>query len=124
MVVAVVLLRWYSFFALMIADSVKHLVHTSVSAWLLWRGLDGYGGQRLTSTILRTLLAAAGMGVLAALVMIGLEAVVPFGGIPARLIVVGVAGAVGVASFSRFASWLGLEEWRWMRRLVEQRLGR
>ena len=124
MVVAVVLLRWYSFFALMIADSVKHLVHTSASAWLLRRGLDGYGGQRLTSTILRTLLAAAGMGVLAALVMIGLEAVVPFGGIPARLIVVGVAGAVGVASLSRFASWLGLEEWRWMRRLVEQRLGR
>lgn len=124
MVVAVVLLRWYSFFALMIADSVKHLVHTSVSAWLLWRGLDGYGGQRLTSTILRTLLAAAGMGVLAGIVMIGLEAAVPFGGIPARLVVVGAAGVVGVASFSRFASWLGLEEWRWMQRMVQQRLGR
>jgi hypothetical protein len=64
------------------------------------------------------------MGVLAWLVVAGLEAVVPFGGIPARLVVVGAAGAVGVASFSRFASWLGLEEWRWMQRMVGQRLGR
>ena len=50
MVVAIVLLPWYSFFALMIADSVKHLVHTGVSAWLLGRGIGGFSKQRLIST--------------------------------------------------------------------------
>ena len=52
------------FFALMIADSVKFLVHTGVSAWLLQRGMQGYGDQRLIRTAVRTALAAAGMGVL------------------------------------------------------------
>ncbi len=54
MVVALYLLPWYSFFALMIADSVKHMVHTAVSAYLLGRGMGGYGRQRLRLTIGRT----------------------------------------------------------------------
>ena len=37
MVTAIFLLPYYSFFALMIADSVKHLIHAGVSGWLLTR---------------------------------------------------------------------------------------
>ena len=47
MIVAIYLLPWYSFFGLMVADSVKFLIHTALSAWLLGRGLEGYGRQRL-----------------------------------------------------------------------------
>jgi putative peptidoglycan lipid II flippase len=79
MVVAVYLLPWYSFFALMIADSVKHLVHTGVSAWLLGRGIEGYGNQRLIRTIARTSFAAACMGLITAGVMALLAAGLPVG---------------------------------------------
>ncbi|MBN1200774.1 MAG: murein biosynthesis integral membrane protein MurJ [Anaerolineae bacterium] len=122
MVVAVVLLPWYSFFALMIADSVKHLVHTGVSAWLLRRGLNGYGNQRLGSTVLKTALAAAVMGVAAFGAALVLDYRLPanlFG----RLITVGVGGGVGLLVFGLLAMWLKLDEWRWMINRLRQRLG-
>jgi peptidoglycan biosynthesis protein MviN/MurJ (putative lipid II flippase) len=122
MVVAIVLLPWYSFFALMIADSVKHLIHTGVSAWLLRRGLGGYGDQRLTGTAVKTSLAAAGMGVLA----FGTASLLEYGlpeGLLARIVIVGGAGGIGVVAFGALASLLGLEEWRWIRGLLRQRIG-
>ena len=123
MVVAICLLPWYSFFALMIADSVKHLVHTGISAWLLRRGMGGYGGQRLTSTTLRAALAASGMGLLAFVTAALLETILPVSGIVARVIIVVGAGGVGLGAFGLLATWLGLDEWRWMRDLVRQRVG-
>lgn len=123
MAVAIGLLPWYSFFALMIADSVKHLIHTGVSAWLLWRALGGDGDQHLLRTTGRAALAAAGMGVLTWAVAAGLGEILPGNWIGHLLIVVGAGGA-GLLAYSALASWLGLEEWRWIRGLVRQRLGR
>lgn len=122
MVVAVYLLPWYSFFALMIADSVKHLVHTGVSAWLLGRGMGGYGEQRLIRTLSRTALAAACMGAITFSVSALLAYGVPDGTI-GRLIIVSVAGGAGVLVFGALASLLKLDEWRWMLDLARQRLG-
>ena len=125
MVVAVYLLQWYSFFALMIADSVKHLVHTGVSAWLLGRGIEGYGDQRLIRTIARTSFAAACMGVIAFGVMTLLAMGLPDGlnTTLSQLIIVIAAGGIGVVIFGTLASWLKLDEWRWMLDLARQRLG-
>ena len=120
-VVAAVLLPWYSFFGLMIADSVKHLIHSGVSAWLLYRGLKGYGDQRLVSTTLRTLIAAAVMGVATYATASLLASALP-DSILARVIVVGGAGGVGLAVFAALAMLLKLEEWRWIRDLVRQRI--
>jgi putative peptidoglycan lipid II flippase len=123
MVVAIFLLPWYSFFALMIADSVKHLVHTGVSAWLLGRGMGGYGNQRLITTAARASLAAAGMGALTFGTMILLDRGLPVGGTLAHALIVVGAGGVGLVSFAALASLLGLQEWRWVRGLLRQRLG-
>jgi len=122
MAVAFGLLPWYGLFALMIADSVKHLIHTGVSAWLLYRRLDGYGDQHLISTTLRASLAAAIMGVLAFGIAAALERALP-AGLIRQTITVMLAGGVGVISFSVLASWLGLEEWRWLREILRRRLG-
>jgi hypothetical protein len=124
MVVAIVLLRWYSFFALMVADSVKHLIHTGVSAWLLGRGMQGYGRQKLITTTFRTILAAAGMGALTLITMVLLDRGLPVGGTLAHLVIVVGAGGIGLVSFAVLASLLRLDEWRWMRDLVRQRLQR
>jgi putative peptidoglycan lipid II flippase len=122
MAVALGLLRWYSFYALMIADSVKFVIHTSVSAWLLYRALDGYGNQRLMRTISRTSLAAAGMGLITGVIAFGLEQFLP-SSLLGYLIVVAVAGGAGMLSFSLLATRLGIEEWHWIRDMVRHRVG-
>ncbi len=38
----------------MIADSLKHVTHASVSAVLLSRRMDGFGEQRLIQTFSKT----------------------------------------------------------------------
>jgi putative peptidoglycan lipid II flippase len=123
MVVAVYLLPWYSLYALMVADSVKFLIHAGVSAWLLGRNLGGYGKQRLTRTIVRTSLAAAGMAAATVGVMTLLDYGLPVGGIMGRAIVVAGAGGIGLLTFGTLASWLHVDEWRWMRDLVRRRVG-
>jgi putative peptidoglycan lipid II flippase len=122
MVTALVLLRWYSFFALMVADSVKHLVHTGVSAWLLGRGMDGFGGQRLMRTLLRTMVAAAGMGLAAWGIALGLDHTLSLSGIVADALTVIGAGGVGFIVFAALAARLGLDEWRWMVDLLRGKL--
>jgi len=101
MVVALYLLPWYSFFALMIADSVKHVVHTGISAYLLGRGMGGYSGQRLRRTAGRTALAAAGMGALTYGALVMLSAGLPENAVGRAIIVCG-AGGIGVVSFARW----------------------
>jgi putative peptidoglycan lipid II flippase len=122
MVVAVGLLPWYSFFALMIADSVKHLVHTGISAWLLWRGLGGYDGQRIISTTVRASMAAAGMGLVTFAAAALLESIVPAGTIGFG-ITVAAAGGIGLITFSLLAVWLKLDEWRWILGILRRRVG-
>jgi len=120
MVVAIYLLPWYSFFALMIADSVKHVVHTGLSAWLLGRGMGGYGDLRLGRTLARTLLASAGMGALAYGALLLLEDALPAGGTLATLITVVGAGGVGLLGFAALASAFGLHEWRALLKMVKK----
>lgn len=121
MVVALYLLPWYSFFALMIADSVKHMVHTGVSAYLLGRGMGGYGEQHLRSTIWRAGAAAGGMGAAIGVALALGSARVPANTIGHALIVLS-AGGVGVLTFNMLALRLGLEEWRWLGALLRRRL--
>ena len=124
MVIAIGLLRWYALFALMVADSVKFLIHTTIAAWLLRRSMGGYGNQGLGRTIARTSLAAAGMGVATWGAAALLGGVVPAGGTMAHLIIVTGAGGVGVITFSVLASVLHVDEWRWIGSLIWRSIGR
>ncbi|WP_162909243.1 murein biosynthesis integral membrane protein MurJ [Aggregatilinea lenta] len=119
MVVAIVLLPWYSFFALMIADSVKHLIHSAISARLLWHKLDGYGRQHLLRTVVRASFAAAIMGGAALAISLGLEQFLP-GSVIGFALTVGVAGGAGLVIYSLLASRLGLEEWSFVRGLLRR----
>lgn len=122
-VVAVTLLPWYSFFALMIADTVKHLIHAGVSAYLLERNIGGYRGQHFISTALRTTFAAAIMGALTYTTAYFLGSALELSGTPAYAVIVVGAGGVGLITFALLASWLRLDEWRWLRSLLRRRLG-
>jgi putative peptidoglycan lipid II flippase len=124
MVVAVVLLPTYGLFALMLADSAKHLTHSSISAYILRRRVGGFDDQRLVLTTLKALVAAAAMGAAAWLILPPLENAVGTGGILRQIIVVGVCGGVSAGVFLAMAALLRLEELRWLVRLLRQRLAR
>jgi putative peptidoglycan lipid II flippase len=63
MVIAVARIETLGLFSLMIADTTKHIIHTGVCGYLLWRRVQGFGGQRLAETAARALLASLVMGV-------------------------------------------------------------
>jgi putative peptidoglycan lipid II flippase len=124
MVVAVVLFADYGLFSLMIADSVKHLIHASVSAYLLWRRLDGFGDQRLLLTIGKTLLAGLVMGAVGFLVTPALTRVIGDSTLLREFILLATTGGVSIIAFAVMAFLLKIEELQWLGGLIRRRLGR
>jgi putative peptidoglycan lipid II flippase len=121
--VTIVLLPTLGLFSLMIADSVKHIVHTLVSAWLLHRRLRGMGGQRLLLTAIQTGAAVLVMGLLLAGVEPALEQWSDNASLLREIVVVVGGGALSVAVFVGVAWLLRIEELRWLFGLLRQRLG-
>ncbi len=124
MATALILLPHYGFLSLMIADSVKHLLHSGISGWILWRRIGGLPQQSLLSTTLRTLLAAAIMGACTLAALLGLEQLMSSATLIGELVHVAGAGAVGLLVFLAVGYWLQLQELRWMVGFVQKRLGR
>ncbi|MFN8374808.1 MAG: murein biosynthesis integral membrane protein MurJ [Anaerolineae bacterium] len=124
MVVAVVLLPGYSLYSLMIADSIKHMVHASVSAYLLWRRLKGLGGQGLLRTFVKTGLACVGLAVVArgALVVLVPTLYRPQWWFEAALVL--LSGGLGGLVYLGLAYLLHVDELRWLLGMVRKRLSR
>jgi putative peptidoglycan lipid II flippase len=121
MVVAITLQPRFGLLSLMIADSVKHILHALISAVLLHRRLNGLGGQRLAMTFGKTMIAAAVMGGAALLVEPVIERLVGLNTLIGEILVVGVSGGVCVVTFVLLAALLRIEEWRWLVGLVKRR---
>jgi putative peptidoglycan lipid II flippase len=124
MIVAIVLKPTYGLFSLMIADSVKHLTHASISAYLLHRRLQGFGDQRLRLTAAKSIVAVAGMGLVAWIVLPIIKNAVGTAGTLQELIVVVVAAGISAGVLIVLVMALKIEEWRWIVGMVGQRLGR
>ncbi|NWF69959.1 MAG: murein biosynthesis integral membrane protein MurJ [Chloroflexi bacterium] len=124
MVVAVALLPTYGLFSLMIADSVKHIVHASVSAYLLWRRLKGLGGQRLALTFVKVGLAAVGLALVTRTALVLLVGVWGIQSFWLEALTVVVAGGTGSLVYLGAAWTLRVEELRWLLAMLRQRLGR
>jgi putative peptidoglycan lipid II flippase len=124
LVVTILLLPTFGVFSLMVADSVKHIVHTAASAWLLHRRLGGMGEQRLARTLLQTGAAALVMGVLLALVEPLLEGIFGMVMLWQEALVVGISGLVSVGIYVGMALLLRVEELRWLLGVVRNRLAK
>ncbi|MCB9435460.1 MAG: murein biosynthesis integral membrane protein MurJ [Anaerolineales bacterium] len=123
MLTAVLLLPSMGFLSLMVADSVKHILHSSISGWLLWRRIGGLHRQNLLSTVAKTILASLIMGVCAGATFMALDALVT-ANLVGEVIHVTGAGLVGMAVFALLGHWLRLPELDWMIHFVRQRLNR
>lgn len=124
MVIAVVLLPYYGLFSLMLADSAKHIVHASVSAYLLAQRIGGLGQQRLLVTSGKTGLSALLMAFVAAFITPVLSQWISAAGLVGEILLVGVSGGLSVVIFLLVATALKIEELRWLASLLKRRLGR
>ncbi|MCB9453003.1 MAG: hypothetical protein H6672_16325, partial [Anaerolineaceae bacterium] len=117
-----VLFPRFGLFSLMIADSSKHIVHSAISALLLWRRMQGFGQQRLLVTVGKTGLAAAVMGLVAYLSLPILAARLGSGGLLQELLLVGISGGLSLLVFFGLAALLRIQELRWLAGLLKQRI--
>lgn len=124
MATALLLLDTLGLFSLMVADSVKHIVHALLSAVLLWRRLDGLTGQRLVGSFLRTSLAAGGMGLAGWLALPALMSLIGTHGLLREMLLVLASGGLCALVFAALAALLRIEELRWLLGLLRRRLGR
>lgn len=123
MLTAVALFPRFGLFSLMIADSVKHVVHALSSAYLLRRRLDGLSGQRLLATIFKTTLAAGLMGLAAYATLPTLIRLFGVNSLLAETALVVVGGGLSIVIFLLLAALLRIEELRWMGAMLRRRLG-
>jgi putative peptidoglycan lipid II flippase len=94
---AVLLLESLGLLSLMVADAVKHVVHTLLMIWILRRQIGGLAGYGILSTLAKSLTAAGLTAVAAAAV----ASLAPAGGttLGARLIPVLAGGLAGLAVY-------------------------
>jgi putative peptidoglycan lipid II flippase len=122
MVVAVALFPMLGLFSLMIADSVKHLTHALVSAYLLARRMNGLGQQRLILTVGKAGLAAIGMGIIVAAVMPVLTRLPVTPVWLKETLLIALSGTISVLAYLGLAFGLRLAELRWLWSMFRQRV--
>jgi putative peptidoglycan lipid II flippase len=122
MVTAIFLLPYYSFFALMIADSVKHLIHAGVSGWLLTRRMGGLSGQRLVQTGLRATVAAALMGIVSFGLLTLLGSVFDARSFSNEFVLVASTGSISAALYLFLAHAFGITEISLFFKQIRQRI--
>ena len=122
MVVAIALFPLFNLFSLMIADSIKHIVHALVSGYLLARRMNGLGRQRLWLTFGKAGFAALAMGAVTAWLLPLLVSRLGTSGLLNEVLLVTISGAVSVLAYLGLAFFLRIEELRWLTGLIRQRL--
>lgn len=123
MLAALVLFDAYGLFSLMIADSLKHLVHTLIAGILLARRMGGFGSQRLTLTAVKTLTASLVMAAAAVVTLPLLTRWVGTASLLHEAVLVGIGAALYGGIFLLMARLLRIEELQWLMTLLRQRRG-
>jgi putative peptidoglycan lipid II flippase len=109
-VVAAALLKPLGLLSLMVADSVKHIIHTIIMLIIFQRQLGGLAGFKITRTLLKTLLAAFVTGVTAYIVSILLASVLPTTAFLGKLVIVLVSGLAGLLVYLAFVFLLNIQD--------------
>lgn len=120
--VAVLLLPHLGLFSLMVADSVKHIIHTGTSAAILRRRVGRLSAHGVGRTLAITLLSSLGMGLLAYGALAGIQRVLPGDSFVAELAAVMGPGLAGAALYVGLVSVLGVEEVRLLWDMLRRRL--
>lgn len=121
--VALLTLRPLGLFSLMLADSVKQIVHALVMGALVSRRVGGFGRTSLWPTLGRVLAATLVMGALTLAALWGVQRLALPSLFVQRLLEAAVPGLVGVVTYFWLAERLNVAEVRLAVGLVRRRLG-
>jgi len=119
-ITALALLESLGLLSLMVADAVKHVVHTLIMLWVVRRQTGGLAGQRVVSSALRSAAAALLTGAAAygaAQLAVGLQ----LSGLGGRLLPVVAGGLAGLLAYTAAVFLLNIEETRTLPRLLLRR---
>ncbi|MCB0014350.1 MAG: hypothetical protein KDE34_20695, partial [Anaerolineales bacterium] len=96
MVVALLLVGPLSYLCLMVADTVKHIVHTVLMIWVLGRAQGGLRGYGIGPALGKALAASLVMGAVAYFLWELLVSWLPAGLLWSKLLLVGLPGLAGL----------------------------
>lgn len=119
--IASLLLRPFGLLSLMIADAIKHMVHTALMIFVLRQQGVNLAGHNILRTIAKSILAALATGAAAYGAASLVTNVLGNTTFPQRLGVVMVAGLAGVLAFVAAALLLDIQEAKSMRQLLRRR---
>ena len=119
---ALLLFERFGLFSLMIADSVKHIAHSSISALLLWRRLGGFGRQRLARTGAKAAGASLIMAGVAFVTLPWLSQWIGAASVAREIGLVGVCALLYGGVFLLAARALKIHELSWLWKLLRERL--
>jgi hypothetical protein len=105
----------------MVADAVKHIIHTLIMLWLLQRHLQGLRGHNVTMTLLKSVAAAIITGLAAFGTAYFIQPLLPLDGFLIKLVLVFISGTAGVAGYSVMVLWLNLTEAKSLPKLLFRR---
>lgn len=108
------LVERFGLLSLMIADSLKHFLHATISAILLMPRIGGMRDQRIIGTLVRASIAASAMGLAGAITLPLLTDWIGTQGILRDALLVIVSGLLSISVFLGMAWALRLEELRWL----------
>jgi putative peptidoglycan lipid II flippase len=122
-IIAVVLLDPLGLLSLMVADAVKHIVHTTIMIWLLRRHVGGLATFGMRETLLKSLGAAALAAIFAFSTAFLLQEIYQLTGFIGKLAVVVFPGLAGFVGFIVAVYLFDLEDVKALAALVIKRLG-
>lgn len=108
-------------YSLMIADAVKHLVHTLLMLWVLRRQIGGVAGFGIMPATIRSLLAALATGLVAFLAATALAPLLPGNSLGTRLALVIAAGGAGLLVYLACVWLLDITEAKSLGKLLRRR---
>ena len=111
-------------YSLMIADAVKHIVHTVIMLWFLQRQLGGLHGYGITRLAVKTIFAAIVTGALALAVGNLVAGFLPMDQFGGRLIIVLLGSAAGLVAYAGMVLLLDIPEARALYNMAASKLRR
>ena len=109
-IVAWLLLEPLGLLSLMVADAVKHMLHTALMIWVLTRHLGDWRGFAFGSTVVKSTVAAVITGFSAYGIARLMQSFVSAETFLGRLVSVSTAGVIGLVIFIFLAHWLRMPE--------------
>jgi len=110
LIVALSLIRPLGMIGLILANSAQLTIHALTMLVLLQRRLGGLGGHGIMLLAFKTLLASLVMGGITYLALGGLQSALDAGSLMGKLVMVGGAGGVGLATYLGMIVLLRVEE--------------